>query len=729
MHLKQKLRYKMINKKSIKILIFSFLIITNITGIISNSILGINLDSNSSLYIIPQQVSEQMTQSIEWVTMRDGVRLYTEVFLPNDLSESEILPAILMRSLYPTDWGWINAFQEHSCSFRWAIILQNTRGSYNSEGEFSLFLNETTDTYDTIQWIINQDWSNGNVGMHGISALGVPELLVHRDQPDPLKAEYISFTSSDIYQDLIYPGGALNKGFLEQWFGLLGQEVLFEDIYEHENFSSYWEELSLKNKYNLVSSPSIFVGGWYDGFLRGTIADFMGYQYETNSSIRGKSKLIIGPWGHFFPEDNSRLGDITFPDNYYISLEPFWNELFLEYLKEEENNLNQIPTVIYYCMGPTYNGATGNFWRTTDLWPIPVNYTKYYLHENNLLTLDLPLFDEGSDDILYNPINPVPTVGGNILFDSEYGGSGPRDQLCIESRDDIILFTSNNLTTNLEITGNITAKLWISSNCSDTDFTVKLTDIYPNGTSMLIQDDIKRAKYRVSQDTPILLNSGEIVPIEIDLWSTSYIFNINHKIRIAVSSSNYPRYNANPNTGDPINKNTTYYIANNSIYHNSDYPSHIILPININSISTENYTWPPSFPITEPPPGIPKGLIATVIDSSRIDLNWYNNQELNIDHYNIYRSLSIDGDYQYIDQTSSNFYSDINLELDTLYFYKISALNTYGKESLKSVFSSARTGTPSSPNKIPGFIMLLPVAISSFIVILRKIKKKNKLFL
>jgi putative CocE/NonD family hydrolase len=238
------------------------------------------------------------------------------------------------------------------------------------------------------------------------------------------------------------------------------------------------------------------------------------------------------------------------------------------------NDFDNWPTVIYYVMGDVDNtSAPGNEWRTAENWPIPYSEMKLFFQENELLDIQPPS-DNKPINFTYNPQNPVPTLGGQNLNIQR----GPYDQRPVEDRDDVIIFTSHVLDEPIEATGPITAKLFVSSDCPDTDFTVKLTDVYPDGRSMLITDGILRMRNRNGFDHWEFMESDEIYGITVDLWSTSYIWNKGHQIRVAISSSNYPRFLNNPNTDDPISKNTTYNIAHNKLYIENEYPSCIILP-------------------------------------------------------------------------------------------------------------------------------------------------------
>ncbi|NPE08594.1 MAG: CocE/NonD family hydrolase [Asgard group archaeon] len=544
--------------------------------------------TNAQKNSLTNNFTPNYNKSTVMIEMRDGVNLATDIYLPDFIGEGS-RAVILIRTPYNKDG--LSIFATIFTSLRGYItISQDMRGRFASEGTDMVFQNASTDAFDTIQWILTQSWCNGKIGTYGASALGINQFFMHLANPPGLTAQAIQIASPDFYRDVLYPGGAFRLALVEGWLSSIGSSFWLPLIYENENFTHLWNNVTLVNKYDQVNTPGVFQAGWFDVFSQGTIDGFMGYQYNSSESTKGKSFLVIGPWGHGTYFDRTQ-GEITFPSNAIDDLySPLMYDFFEYYLKEQQNGLYSQSTVRYYCMGPDSAGSLGNFWRSSSNWPIPVNYTKFYLRDGGLISKDLPDGNEEADNFYYDPNNPVPTIGGgnlNIAF-------GPHDQTSLESREDVIIFSSDTIIEPLEITGEMKAHLWVSSNCSDTDFTVKITDLYPDGRSMLIQDGIVRAKYRSNNTSPELLTPGEIVEVEINLWSTSYIFNEGHKIRIAISSSNYPRFNANPNNGAPIFTNNQTYIANNTIYHNSSHPSHIIFPINSNGTYPEETTTPSS---------------------------------------------------------------------------------------------------------------------------------------
>lgn len=504
------------------------------------------------------------------VPMRDGVRLATDVYLPYEGYPPH--GSILVRTPYNKDHvdlgGWADA--------GWLSIVQDMRGRFASEGIDTVFRNAHTDGPDTLAWIVSQNWSNGKIATYGGSALGINQYYMAGANPSNLACQYIAVATPDLHKHAIYQGGEFRKNLVEKWLEGQGSTYILPELWEHENYTlDYWTNVSLEDNWSDVNVPAIHIGGWYDCFQQGTIDGFMGYQYKGGDGAKGKSKLIMGPWTHG-GAGRRQQGELVYPEN---SIDTFSFDLFVEminkYTMDAPSGFDEWPAVTYYVMGDVDDpSAPGNEWRYAEAWPVPAEETPFYFHENGTLSRSYP-GDYDPITYTYDPTDPVPTLGGqNLILPS-----GPFDQRPVENREDVILFTTPPLTEPVEATGPVKARLFVSSDCPDTDFTVKLTDVYPDGRSMLITDGILRMRNRNGRDHWEFMESGEIYEIEVDLWSTSYIWNIGHRIRVAVSSSNYPRFLANPNTADAIYKNTTYKVAHNTLYFDNAHPSCIILPI------------------------------------------------------------------------------------------------------------------------------------------------------
>jgi len=506
------------------------------------------------------------------VPMRDGIHLATDVYLPIIFDKPH--GAIFLRTPYDKDdlyeLGALLAL------VGWPAVIQDIRGTHASEGIYQGFRKCQTDGPDALTWIGAQDWSNGKVATVGPSALGITQYLTASANPSELACQGVMVASPNLHKHAVYQGGEFRKQFVEKWLDGQDATYLLEEIFINENYSlEFWTNVSLDDNWQDINVPAIHMGGWYDIFLQGITDGFYGYQHLGGPEAKGKSKLVIGPWTHEGYIEYQQ-GKLTYPENSMIAVDLvlMFLEMVEKYTMNEDNNFEKRPNVRYYVMGDVdIIDAPGNEWRCADDWPIPADYVSWYFHENGLLSATTPN-DYESLNYTYDPTKPVPTIGGQNLEMPP----GPYDQTSIESRSDVLVFTSDALTEPYEATGPIITRLFVSSDCLDTDFTVKLSDVYPDGRSMLITDGILRMRNRNGVDHWEFMQPGEIYEVEVDIWSTSYIWNTGHRIRVVVSSSNYPRFLANPNTRDSINKNSTYNIANNTLYLDSGHPSCIILP-------------------------------------------------------------------------------------------------------------------------------------------------------
>ncbi len=521
------------------------------------------------------------------VPMRDGVNLATDVYVKK---QTQPHGAILVRTPYNK-----NALELLGMTWAlkgWTSVTQDMRGRFASEGDDTVFRSEHTDGPDTLAWMANQPWSNGKVATFGYSALGITEYLTAGANPPQLACQYIQVATPNLYKHAMYPGGEFRKNLVEEWLKGQGSGEVLPELWAHENYTmDYWTNVSLDDNWQDVNVPAIHVGGWYDIFTQGTIEGFLGYQHQGGPGAVGKSKLIIGPWTHggAFTKDQ---GELTYPANSLdtFSLTLFWH-MVDEFTMNSPSEYDNWPAVTYYVMGDVDDSnATGNEWRYADDWPITSNERAWYLQANGSLQ---PTISEESAEFTfsYDPSNPVPTRGGGNLNLP----AGPFDQRPVENRSDVLVFTSPVLQHSYEATGAITARLFVSSDCPDTDFTVKLTDVYPDGRSMLITDGILRMRNRNGFEQWELMETGTIYQVDVDLWSTSYVWNTGHQIRVAISSSNYPRCLNNPNTPEGIYKNTTYAVAHNTLYVDSNRSSCLLLPEIPLNTTGDHKSWVPTF--------------------------------------------------------------------------------------------------------------------------------------
>lgn len=505
------------------------------------------------------------------IAMRDGVKFATDVYCP--IFRSSPHGTILIRTPYNKDSlaivGILGILRG------WPVVIQDMRGRSASEGIDTGFKNDSADGADTLTWIVNQPWSNGKIVTYGLSALGIVQYCLAGAHPANLSCQYIQVATPNLYKHAAFQGGEFRKNLVEDWLRDQESDYLLEEIKDNENFTlGYWGNVTLDDNWEDVNVPAIHIGGWYDIFSQGTIDGYLGYQHSGGPGAQGKSKLIMGPWTHTGFLSRTQ-GELTYPRN---SLDRFSLQMFRDmvrlYIMNDTDKYSTWPTVSYYVMGDVDKAsAPGNEWRYADDWPIPADDVSWYFQDDGRLTTETPGRSEPLIYV-YNPSNPVPTIGGKNL----YSPAGPYDQSSVENRSDVLVFTSSVLKNPFEATGPVKARLFVSSDCPDTDFTVKLTDVYPDGRSMIITDGILRMRNRNGQDHWEFMQSGVIYEVDVDLWSTSYIWNTGHRIRVEVSSSNYPRFLNNPNTADGVTKNTTFNIAHNILYIDSTHPSCIILP-------------------------------------------------------------------------------------------------------------------------------------------------------
>lgn len=504
------------------------------------------------------------------VEMRDGVRLATDVYVPSDSSNSH--GTLLIRTPYNKNSGMSTG--KAWSQLGWPTVIQDMRGRYASEGIDTVFRHAQTDGPDTLAWIADQSFCNGKIATFGGSALGINQYYMAGANPEYLACQYIQVATPNLYKHAFQQGGQLRESLVPRWLEGQGSLYMLDEYFAHENYSlDYWGNVSLEGKWQHVNVPAIHIGGWYDCFAQGTIDGFMGYNYQGGSGAKGKSKLIMGPWTH---GGGREQGELVYPENAVDNFSIYmFSDMVEQYTMDNGENFDDWPTVIYYVMGDVDDSsAPGNDWLTSTDWPISYDPVPVYLTMDMRLT-DSPPQSSTSFTYEYNPTNPVPTIGGQNLNIAR----GPYDQSVVETRDDVLVFTSATLTSPVWISGPIKTRLFVSSDCIDTDFTVKLTDVYPDGKSMLITDGIIRMRNRNGVDHWDFMQPGEIYEVEVDLWSTSYLFNADHQVRISISSSNAPRFLPNPNTKDAMRQNETYNIAENTLYIGDLYPSQIILPI------------------------------------------------------------------------------------------------------------------------------------------------------
>jgi uncharacterized protein len=561
--------------------------------------------------------------------MRDGTILYADLYRPN---VTGTVPVLLMRLPYDKSVAqtYVYASPAFYAQHCYLVVIQDVRGQYTSQGFFYTFRNEALDGYDTVEWAAKLPGSNGKVGMYGFSYVGATQWLPATLRPPHLVAMVPAMTSSDYYEGWSYQNGAWSLAFEEswpltsiarsavqrlpdgqqlakemdqavvslqwQWYWYLPLKRFpplhpddprvapyFYDWIRHPTNDGYWQQWSIRQRYGGITVPALNFDGWYDVFLNGAIENFVGMHRSGGSALaRQGQQLVIGPWIHlpWVPE----VGQLDFGPNARNPIDQLQLRWFDHWLKGIDNGVERDPAVRVFVMG-------ANKWRTANAWPIPGTvFKKYYLHSRKganswagdgwlSTTAPAPGREARTDRYLYDPAAPVPSAGGHSCCTPDVAPVGPYDQRWVEQRRDVLVYSTPRLSRPVEVTGPITVTLYASSNARDTDFTAKLVDVYPDGRAINLNDGIQRARYRVSDTHPTLIRPGRIYHYTIEVWPTSNLFKPGHQIRLEISSSNFPMYDRNPNTGDPFGQNARLQVARQTIYHDPAHPSSITLPL------------------------------------------------------------------------------------------------------------------------------------------------------
>lgn len=510
------------------------------------------------------------------IPMRDGVELPADLYLPSP--DARNLPCILLRS--PAGRNPFGKEIVQLAKDGYVVVIQETRSAIDTEGKTLPFFSDgwgkLQDGYDTVEWLSRSSYTNGKIGTWGASALGITQLLMAPANPPHLNCQYIVVAAASLYHHGIFPGGQLLKNQAEGWLGYYARDSGVQNyVCQRPFYNEFWKQLNSLNFPQHVHVPGMHVGGWYDTFLQGTLSSFTSRQNEGGEGAKGQQKMVIGPWTHFWPV-SQHFGDFEIPkagQQPPVDVSP--KRWFDYYLKDLRNGIAEIPAVTYYVMGP-FDGtpSSGNVWRTSDVWPVPATETAFHLTPNFELTEEPAA--EGNVSYRYDPMDPIPTLGGRNLFLE----SGPKDQKSIESRKDILVFTSEVLDADVEVTGPISATLYFKTDQKDTDLVLRLCDVYPDGRSVLITEGGYRLGVMCYQTgDEVAAQSERIYEVKIDLWATSLVFAKGHAIRLSVSSSNYPRLEKNQNVGLLGNYTGQSTQAQNTLYMGEKYPSRLFLPI------------------------------------------------------------------------------------------------------------------------------------------------------
>ena len=507
----------------------------------------------------------------------DGTPLATDVYRPFG---SGAHPVILIRTPYGRD-GWVEPCLAFAI-LGYACVAQDTRGRGDSGGEDTVFRDDADDGRATIEWVAEQSWCDGNIGMFGGSAFAITQYLPAPGADSALRSISPVVATPDLYHHAFLQGGAIREALDVNWLNGQDSAFFYDEVREHRLKDAWWDPVEVLEHVGSIHAAGLHVGGWYDIFGQGTLDAFTELQMIGGSGAVGRQYLIMGPWTHGGLFTNS-IGALTYPSNAVRDpldiLLPWYDAT----LRGDTSELDDWPAARVYLMGAVGEaGAPGNEWIDLDQWPLPVRPRQFYL--SAAAGLVMTVAQPGELTLVSDPSNPVPTLGGanlhpDLIVDGREMGDGPQDQRPIEARPDVLTFTSERLTQPVTVMGPVRAKVWLMPDTPDLDLAVRLTDVYPDGRSMLVLDGIQRARMRCGDETECLLTPGVPVELTVELWSTALVFNAGHRIRISVSGSNWPRFEVNPNDGLDLNLQTPGQVARPQLLFGINHPSRLELPV------------------------------------------------------------------------------------------------------------------------------------------------------
>ncbi len=533
--------------------------------------------------------------------MRDGVSLSLDIRFPD---KGGPFPAVLVRNPYNNNM-FVTPENERLLKLYldagYAYVTQDVRGKYDSEGEFSPY-DEAEDGYDTIEWLADQSWCNGRIGMSGASYCGLTQLAAAKLGPGALAAITPSVMGGNIFKCGSLKSGVLQLGSFAWQAGNTGRTdkplplmdwnkvfdtlplseldsaagitcPAFKEMIKHPLCDSYWKKRGLDGYYENINAPAFLLGGWYDKYSAALI------EVYCELLKRGKkAKLLVGPWTHGLSAGRVG-GQIDYGGASLVDIEAIKKRWLDRYLKGLKNGIDTEKPVRIFVMGL-------NEWRDEESWPLKrTKYTAYYpgcknaansLNGDGFIS-EVPGAGQEEDSYIYDPLEPVPSLGGCSLIPSQPAGAF--DQSYIERRSDMLIYTSEELKKPLEVTGFVKLELYFSTDVLDTDFIARLCDVYPDGKSINICDGIARARFREGFDREVMLLKHKVYKIELEMDVTSNVFLPEHKLRLELTSSCFPRFARNLNTGGEIYHEKKPRTARQIIYHSKKYPSRLLLPV------------------------------------------------------------------------------------------------------------------------------------------------------
>ena len=527
-----------------------------------------------------------LTPAVDSITMRDGKKLAADIYLP-DTSGGQTYPTVLIQTPYNRLWYRFSLPLIGTAigTSPFAFVILDWRCFYGSAAACVTTPDRGADGYDAVEWIATQSWSDGQVATWGPSALGRVQYMTAKKNPPHLVCAVPLVAGPQYSYQEYFPGGVARDEYIDQLddlgFGMSGV------LYANPHHNMLWSYSEATNFYpDSIQIPLLMIGGWYDHNTVVMLDFFDAIRTSSPAAVRDKHKLLMGPWVHgghgaaYVGSDSA--GQLSYPMAAGMS-DSLAMRFLKYYLLGDTNGYDTLSTIINFQLG-------ANDWQYIENWPQSgFAETNLYLHENMTLLDNIQAGSSAGKQITYDPRDPSPTVGGPTLRADMV--QGPYDQSpTVESRGDILVFTSPELESDATVQGYPKVVLYVKSDCKDTDFAARLTDVYPDGRSMLLVDGIRRARFRegfTTSDTTFMNDSSTVYQVEIELNPTSHTFLAGHRIRLDITSSNYPRFNNNMNDGGAMYIAGDTAIAHNTIMCDAVYPSHLVLPLDIFSISVE----------------------------------------------------------------------------------------------------------------------------------------------
>jgi len=566
------------------------------------------------------------------VPMRDGVRLATDIYRLDDGAKH---PVLVNGHPYDND----HFLAVHELLFSplvgaqrgYAVVVQEARGRAGSEGTWKPYGHEGRDAYDTVEWAAAQPWSDGNVGLYGACALGYGVLQGAAEAPPHLKAAFAYMTATNFHDGWTYSNGAFELGFQLSWiWTILARDTMsrlnlepaaldeanrrleeaasdirrsarhlplidfppyqngvapyWREWLSHPSYDAFWQAADAVAHADRIRVPVLHMSAWYDTCLKGHLALDSALRRRSDARVRDQHRLLIGPWDHsaYYNKRPTCAGERDFGPETLTGPETLAGIAFTwfdHWLRGAEDTFLPKSKVRYYHMGE-------NVWKEADSWPPPHTVVHYYFHSagqansrmgDGALTTTSPA-TEPPDSYVYDPFDPVPTTGGRSMIGLT---TGVENQAQVEERQDVLVYTTPRLAEAVAITGPVSVTVYASSDAPDTDFTAKLVDVEPDGYCANIAEGIVRARYRTGHDREEFLTPGEVTKFHIDLWDMAHTFKPNHRIRLEISSSNFPRFDRNLNSRvtPGLGRTEDAQKAVQQVFHDSRYPSHISLPV------------------------------------------------------------------------------------------------------------------------------------------------------